>query len=658
LLAAATSLRGKPSVTLNIRDKRLRWANLHWADGSAKWTDQVADSSTIHRVRSNGTDIEWCKVTTVGTQAQWTAWTVALATDLADQEVAIARLATGDIRIYTLRQDVADTTWDIVYIDSTDSGANWDAAWSLAVNAIDGAAAGDPAEPPRIAATVDIFLYTRAGSVHARALPWGGVPGAEQTWADLGVLTVRGGIGACYKSGNDYLVAAAGAGNISIGVHNSSTPSWTTARQIAPGGIAPATDTSGLRNPSVLYANSLHFIAWLDDFDTPAHSWTQPVVLSSTDFIHFGNEIALSIWATTYRRVALAYIAATKTVYAANEKIVCHAPFYESDDALQNLTSIEPTIYRRDTTPRGSKLHIEVLSKARLYDTAGQTGEYGQCIRALSTVELNRGYHTTSGHERETLDPHYIVTAKITQGVNRSHLIIDTVDGWGLLDLWHSNETLTWTGETIAWLLTEICARVGLAFTAASGCTYALPTFTVTPGQSGAQVVRTLLQLGGAIAFFTETGALKAYELYGYSPAHFDIGDNSEIIQGDYALGPPSATSFRIFGSGAGATGEISWQSMTLGLRVNLNRQEYRLATDAACLAMERLDYTLGRMITRNDWVLLPMRPDAELWDRCRIFPNGDVIPPADCIRRIVGIKETWDAKRHHYHTTLETQDA
>ena len=37
LLAAAKSLRGQPSVTAHMRDKRLRWSLLHWEDGSSRF---------------------------------------------------------------------------------------------------------------------------------------------------------------------------------------------------------------------------------------------------------------------------------------------------------------------------------------------------------------------------------------------------------------------------------------------------------------------------------------------------------------------------------------------------------------------------------------------------------------------------------------------
>lgn len=672
LLAAALSMRGRPSVSLDIHDKRLRWTGLHWADGSTKWTDQVADAAVIHRVRSNGTDIEWCKVSTPTTEAEWTDWSLAKATDVTDGEVAIACIATDDIRLFALRVDVADTTWDIVYLDSTDGGANWDAAWSVAVAGIDGAKAGDTPEHPRLAAVGDHLFYTDAGSVKAIHLPWGGAPGVGGTWADLGVLTVRGGLGVDWTgTGYDYAVAAAGAGNISIGIYTSNTQTWSTARQIAPGGVAPATDTDGLRNPSVLVADSIYFIAWLDVFLGADSSWTQQVVLSSTDWIHFGNEVALSIWATTDRRVALAYLAGTKTLYAANEKITCQAAFWESDDALQNLTGIAPTRYHRQTDHRGSHLTINVLNKAGLYDTVQQAGEYGQCIRPLAILELTRGYITkdpgpppTHQVEAETLDPHYILSAGITQGFDRNHLHIEAVDGWGLLDLWRPNETLTWSGETIEWLATEICARVGLAFAfTGTSMDYAIPTFTVHPSQPGAEILQRLLLLSGCVAWFDEAGVMQARELYGYSPSYFDVGTESEILEGSYAASTVAATSFRIFGDGAGAAGEVSWISMSLGLRINRNRQDYRLASDAACQVLQRLDWTRARMQTRKDWVLVPMRPDPEMWDRVRVFPGGDVIPAADCLRRVVGIQERWDAKqfaaKHRPYTTrLEMEDA
>lgn len=659
LRAAALSKSGRPSVAVDVRDKRLRWTGLHWADGSTCWTDQVADGDAIHRALTDGSgNVKHAKVTDPSAASQWTNWQTLRTDAIVDSDVAIARLGSSDIRIYYVREGAGDT-WDIVYIDSTDGGANWGSP-SNAATGVNGAPAGDDPEAPRIAAAHQYLFYTDEGRVKARSIPWGGSPSSPSTWTTLGTLEERQGLGVTYNSSTEVChLVVAGAGTIAVGTYTPSGSSWSSPLQIAPGGTGSASSDSALSSPSALYANGLYLVTWIDRFEGDASEWTQPVVLSSDDWEHFGNEVALSIWASTYRRVALAYIASSEILYAANERIACQATIYSAEDTSKNLVGLTPASYRRRTDEDGSRLHLEFLNAGGVYDTVGQQGEDGECIRPLSSIVLSRGYVTSEGTEQIALDPHYIVSAQISQGLERGRLVIEAMDGWGLLAMWRPNEALTWSNRTVRWLLTEICARVGLTFSgsAQTSFDYQVPAFTVHPSQHGARIVRRLLLLAGAVAFFDLDGQMKGYELYGYSPSYDDIGSNGEILQGGYGLKAPWATSFRVYGDQAGAAGEVSWISMEMGLRLNANRQDYRLSTDPAAQVVQRYDWTRARMSCRREEVTIPMRPDLELWDRVRLFPTGDVIPPSDCLRRVVGIGEEWDGTRGRYVSRVTMED-
>jgi len=668
LRAAALSWGSEPSLAVDVRDKRLRWSSTRWDDGSQCWIDQVADGDTIHRGLTDGSgNVKHAKVTDPSTSSQWTDWETLRSDAINNSDLAVARLDSDKIRIYYVK-DAGSSTWDIVYVETSDGGENWSTP-SNAATGINGAPAGEDAEPPRLAAAYQYLFYTEGGQVIARSIPWGGSPASPSTWTALGTLEERQGLGATYNgsTGLCYLVVA-GAGTtesastcgITIGTYTPSGPSWSSPLQIAPGGTGSASSDSALSSPSALYADGLYLVAWIDCFEGDSSEWTQPVVLSSDDWEHFGNEVALSIWASTYRRVALAYIASSKSVYAANERIACQTTMYSADDDSRNLTGLTPASYRRHTDEDGSRLHLEILNVDGAYDTIDQREEDAECIRPLSTVVLNRGYATSDGQERIALDPHYIVRASITQGLQQGRLVIDAVDGWGLLRMWRPNETLTWAKRTIRWLLTEICARVGLVFSgsAQTSFDYQVPTFTVHPSQDGAQMAHRLLFLAGAVAFFDMEGQMKAYQLYGYGPSYDDIGANDEILQGAYGPTVPSGTSFRVYGDEAGAAGETSWISMDLGLRLNVNRQDYRLTTDTAAQVVQQYDWTRARMSCRREGVTIPMRPDLELWDRVRLFPSGDVVPPSDCMRRVVTIGEEWDGEKGRYVSRVAMEDA
>jgi len=633
----------------------------------------VADGAVVHRALTDGTgNVKHATVTDPSTSSQWTTWTILRSDAIDNSDLAVVRLATDKIRIYYVK-DAGSSTWDIVYIDSADGGQNWGSP-SNAATGVNGATGGQDPEPPHLAAAYQYLFYTDGGQVKGRSIPWGSGSGSASAWTSLGTLEDREGLGATYNatSGLCHLVVAGGGATeststcgIIVGTYTPSGPSWSSPLQIAPGGTGSASSDSAPCSPSALYVadaepDGLYFATWIDKFQGASSQWTQPVVLSSTDWEHFGNEVALSIWATTYRRVALAYVSSTKTLYASNERIACQATVYTNDDSSKNLAGLTPTSYRRHTDERGSHLYLECLNTDGTYDTAGQPGEYGECIRPLSTVVLKRGYVTSEGAEQIALDPHYIVSAQITQGLGQGRLVIEAVDGWGVLGMWRSNETLTWSNRTIRWLLTEICTRVGLTFSgsAQTSFDYQVPTFTVRPSQDGAQIVHRLLLLAGAAAFFDVDGQMRAYELYGYSPSYDDIGSEDEILQGGYGPIVTWGTSFRVYGDGASAAGETSWISMEMGLRLNVNRQDYRLTTDAAAQVVQRYDWTRARMACRREEVTIALRPDLELWDRVRLFSEGDVIPPSDRLRRVVSIGEEWDGARGRYVSRVRLEEA
>ena len=302
-------------------------------------------------------------------------------------------------------------------------------------------------------------------------------------------------------------------------------------------------------------------------------------------------------------------------------------------------------------------------------------GAYDQlpsCILPLASLILERGYVTWSppgssgdGAERVALDPHYLVSATLTEGPRSGRgqggkLILEAVDGWGLLALWHPGEPLTWTNRAVAWLLKEICARVGLDYAdcGASSFSYTPATFTLLPTQSGAEAVRELLKLAGGVGWFQEDGAFYAVELYSYDPLdRVEIGAEGEVLQGAYGLRAYKGTSFRVYGQGAASASELGAESMELGLRLMRSHEDYRLTTADSTQALQDYLWTRGRISGRKELLTIPLRPEVELWDIAQLTVNAEIIPPSDCLRRVVGIGEEYDAGRGRYVTRVEMED-
>jgi hypothetical protein len=531
-----------------------------------------------------------------------------------------------------------------------------------------------------VAADGAFAFYTRDGRVAVRKAPLDGGWGAENVWGEAGPYLDPRGIGAALDidTGRLYLAVAAD-GKVRGGTLDAATGAWTGPISIAPGGDAAVTGASMVAEPAVEVVGDRHLVSWIDRFEgSPA--WVQPVVAVSgdgakcTSFRHYGEEVALAFEAETHRRVALAYDPPAGIVYAANERCVARHAFYRHDAASHHLAGLPVIRYRRATGEWGSRLRVEVPNPAGAYDGLGREGAPAEPVRPLSTIILWRGYITAQGTEAVALDPHYIVAARTVQGVRRcgteygaasfyptsgevGRMVIDAVDGWGLLDLWRTQEPLTWDDVTIAWLLDAMCARVGLRFaTADAAYGRVVSRFTATMSATAADACRRLLRLAGGVVRFEADGTMRGLSLAGHAPSPADVGLGGEIVYGAFGPGLPRGTSFRVYGdpaSGAATAGEVSYLSMGLGLRMHVHHLDYGLADAAMAMTVRDALWLRAHMAQRRERVTVPLRPELELWDRARLYPSGSAILPGDRERRLVAISEEWDALRGRYLSRL-----
>ena len=655
LLAAATSWRGRPVVRLDVRNRRPRWAVRAWEDGARYASDMLGEGGTIHRARVDGAgNLAYAQVTDPqtprlsGDAGSWTDWVTLVGGCVAASDVALAQPAEGCLRAFYL---AATTPVELRCASSADGGASWNTGNLVAT----------VAGTVYLAAAHQRVFYIEGGLVKSRGQPWGGsswVAGAN--WSALGTMATPRGLGADYDAAAGlYRVLVAGDGALWAGSYDAAADAWSDPLQIAPGGAGGAPAASALRDPAVLVAGGSYWVSWMDDLQGDPAAWTQPVVLRSQDWTHFGDEVALQISAEEHRRVALAWAEELGQVFAGDEGTICATALYDAASAAQNLVDLQPIHYARETTSSGSRLTITLLDPAGELKGLGQAGEAAEALQPLAEIILERGYRTAAGEETVALDPHYLLTAELIAGRDGGRVILEAVDGWGLLGLWRPGEPLTWEGRSIHWLLAELCARVGLSYVEEEqeGLLYEVPTFTVLPGQNGAQAARALLGLAGAVAWFDAQGALRAAELALYSPVEKpELGAAGEIAQARYGLRAPWGTTWRYYGEGVAHTSDDEAASMALGLRLVRAAEDHRLVTaDQAQRAAEGA-WAAGRMAARREVVTVPLRPDLELWDLALLHADEAIIPPEDDLRRIVEIAEEYDAARGRYlsRVTLE----
>jgi hypothetical protein len=666
LRAAATRWGGRAAITAEVQDRRTRWVLTRHTVGASMGTDMAfcgggLGDAGLHRVAVDASgQVLYCRVRDLAAPAEWTAWAVLASGACPGGDVALAVVdgAARHLRLCYAAPDGAGG-YAVRCLESADGGAHWsagpDVVRSLAVR-------------PWVAADGAMALYTHDGRVVARSASLGGSWSAENVWAAAGPYDGLAGIGAALDAAAGVLhLAVAAEGKVRGGTLDTASGTWTGPTNIAPGGDGLVTGASMVAEPAVEVVGGRCFVSWIDRFDgSPA--WVQPVVAVTSDGVHYGEEVALALGAETHRRVALAHCVDGGVIYAANERCAaCHVVdggATAEGTTRHVLADLPVARYRRATTEMGGRVQVEVPNPSGVYDGPGRGGSPAEPVRPLSTLIVRRGYITPLGAEVVALEPHYIVSARTVQGM-RTHptggdigrMVIDAVDGWGLLGLWRPQESLTWEGATIAWLLGELCARVGLRFRSDDPAYHRpVPRFTVTATTTASEACRRLLRLAGGMVRFEGDGAMRGLTLLGHAPEPSDVGRSGEIAVGAFGVGLPEGTSFRVYGhpaAGATTAGEVSYLSMDLGLRMHVHHTDYGLA-DAGMAAAARDDLWLrAHMAQRSERVTIPLRPELEMWDRIRLYPSGAAILPGDRERRLIAIAEEWDAARGRYLSRL-----
>ncbi|MHB1296683.1 MAG: hypothetical protein ACYC4R_17030 [Anaerolineae bacterium] len=635
LLEAARSWRGVPSVALQLRDRRVRW-QVHRADAGAAYPcDSVADGNAILRVVNHAGIIQTARVSEPQNLPDWVLWTTCASADVDSvSDVAIANLGAGRSRLFYTTLGGA-----LACRESADGGLTWPAAATVATP-------GGLA--PTLAASHEaVFWSDRNAPVRVWLEPWGGSAWTAGTaWTALGSPQQVFGVGAAWNpvSGR-YHVLCAADGGLFRGTYDPTTDAWSAPVRLYPGSAGHSPSSASVRLPRVLWVDGVYWCTWREQIDPLHYSHTQALALSSTDWEHFGGEVAVQILGgPACGRAAVAYAAAQDAIYLADERSSVWAAAHPAAADLD----LHVTAYRRNTSASGSLLEVEAYGA--LEGAAPQSP-------LLSEVILSRGYRTAAGHERVALDPHYLIETRIRTGLGAGdRLVLRALDGWGLLARWRSGVTLTFAGQSVRWLLAEFCARAGLAYCddGSSGLSYQVPTFQVQPYQSAASAVRALLALAGAVARFDAAGALYATLLP--APAAdpcVELGQAGEVRRATAGRVLYSATAWSVVGDAAGAGVELADCSMEIGVRLRAGLEERRLNTSAQAALYRDYCATMARLEARGHTLELPLRPDLELWDWARPYEAG-ASQPSGGPGRAQSLRERYDAARSLYESTVE----
>ncbi len=642
LLAAAQSLRARPTLSADIIDKRLRWT-LPISNGinSDNPTDLAYHTNKALRVRIGAAGAVYSQViTTLATDAEWDSWTTEEATGIATNygDCAIAAYSATQWIIYFAAPNGGNFGVGMIY--SSDSGANWSAA-ALILSGL--------AVEPRVAAHYKTLVVQESGNVDAY----------DMTWAAPPTFSAARGLGG-YTATNEYGVACGGR-QIPVALYHIlvahdgliqytsyTSPTWTALRNIYPSGSLATTAPSGAKHahPAITANGTTLLASWLEDYDHSPSAWNLTVTHVSLDTgLHFGQECSQSMHHGTAYRAGLCYVPSEHAFYCAIERQTAKAIAYDASDANSNHTALPVLSYRRTTHAQGtSRLEVRIHEPAAAYQLDGLADPHP--VHPLAWVIVNRGWNGTT----EALDPHYLVASRRTEYKKGGVLELECLDTWGILERWSPHRTITWSGDSIAWLCAEICAQVGIRwdFDGDAAWFRTITTFVIRPTETGATAMRALIRLAGGVTRTTEAGKLYGINLVAHTQTEPTIGNLSEILEASLGTTLWSATTVRHIGDGQADYIENANDAMELGMRLNMTVFDRREDTSLIVQEAATRDLLLAHASGRSDLVTVPLRPDLELWDLILLAASG-VGPPK---RMITGITEVADIQ----HMRLESR--
>lgn len=656
LLDAASRWGGRPVLRLDVQDHRPRWRTLLTSSAAGHHISQiVVEMTCLVRARCGSDGLSIARVYQPEINlSQWTSWTVQHTQPLATSDVALTIVgllnSSTCMRAFFFKQN--GTLADLMVTESANS-------FRTTVTTATTVCSGLP-QNGWLAAADDCVFYGNSGSpVRVWRKPWGSGAWTEQANWGLGNITVCYGLGACFDTSNRCNLLVAHDGRITAGLYTPAGNTWSDLQQIAPGGAAPSGQPCSHRLPSICYAADRVLAAWVEALDV-AHLRYQAVCFEATSFPHLGNEVAVAIGGNeSWGRPNLAYHWGEYTMYAADERSACVRPRYRvAPGSALEVLDLPVMSYHQTLTTEGSRLEVRLLNEGGRYNHLGAAGDPYEALKPHSTLLLRRGYVTSAGEETVALPPHYVTSLRLHQGRGDATLLLTAVDGWGLLSAWRAVEATTWRGKTVRWLLAELLARVGLAYSdnGSGNLAYVVPSYTVSPGQSAAHAARDLLDLVGCVALWREAGlyALPVTSLASSSP--IALGQQREIVRGDWVQQAPEATSCVTYGDGVDAHHESAAASMALGLRLRRVTLDARIATDAAAEDANEAALALGLAAARREQVAVPLHPEAELWDPVALYRAA---PLADgTLRRIVGIEEVASPDEGTFESRLTLEGA
>jgi hypothetical protein len=541
LLASLNSLTRVPSIGLTIEDHVIHYGQYQSPATPDAWNDAcIANDHSIIRVQvtrgGSGfvSAFQVQRITDPSQASQWTSWTTLPGSSgvmFQDGGCAVSN-SSGTLRAFAQRGTGGNNLW---VWTSSDNGASWSGPVSV-VSPPGGALLKGIGS----AGNNDVFfLYdVTGGEAMGCSFYAGGSWSALTTWT-LPALNYGAGVAAAWANGQ-YTLIYSDSYSLYSCTYNPSTATWALGLV-----IAPATSTAiGRLAPRLSLADGLYTLTCIES-DTGSMTGTvysYPRLRQSADLIHWSNGMIVHDISCTYGAVSFKLSAPQSgnsgaRYYVASLSVVFSAPAFQSSNANQfvDVSASVLSYQRHEEAGKPARLEVLIDNVAGLYNTLVTTGSTYRPIGLNTSLVLSEGYKTGTPPtvaDRVKVGVYHIEQIHFVRSPQENHLLLVGLDATRVLDL-ESRYQMTYTNQTLGYLVSEIAARGGLfspALPTTSQMSQVIPSFVLKAGQTYRQALDELCSAYGLVYFLDQNETLQFKELSASDPSVWSYQPEIELV--------------------------------------------------------------------------------------------------------------------------------
>jgi hypothetical protein len=540
----------RPALRVVAQDTIQHFSTYQAPATSDGYTDAcVASDGSILRVRLSRSGnafqqtFSWQRITDPTQASQWSTWNTfsgGSGNMFQDGFCAISNNS-GVLHAFAQQGSGGTALWNWT---STDNGQSWSGPGTVCTPPSNALLKGLAS-----AGNNDVFfIYDVSGGEHLGACFYNGSWSSIHDWT-LGLLNYGSGLAVCYGTpapAGLYVIAYSDGYTLKTCTYNPSTQTW--ANGVT---IAPATTTAiGRISPRFFYdPSALNGVGLMSLVCIEADSglitgsvYNYPRIRQTSDLSHWSNgwiahDLPTQYGANLLKTTPPAGNAGSR-YYLATLATVQSAPAFSVSNATQYLDVSSSVLRytRQETAHTASKLDVWLDNNKGVYNAlVAPAGQSGQPIGLNTSIILSEGYDTgTPPTTKEVVQVgvYHLSRIEFVRSPEENVLHLVGFDLSRRLDF-ESRFQLTYTNQTISWLIAEICARAGLFQLALPNTTQmsqTVPTFVLHAGQTYRSALNELCDTYGLAYFLDQSEVMQVRELSSSDASVWNYQPEIEVV--------------------------------------------------------------------------------------------------------------------------------